>query len=192
MVPEDYDYDGGTYELLRAQAGLFTRVPLAGKTRYCSYLLFVDALVFPEVLALPGSVRAAHVGPDPANATLALSAVALVGALTVFAAGVGLAWLTTRRSRLETVSEEQAVWLVGVESLFSGIGFLTGGAAVAVALAGLAVGFAGPGTVERLAAAGIDPYVSAPGPTLATVSAGAAVLGAVLALAARRVEALAG
>lgn len=192
MARDDYDYEGGTYELLRAQGGLLTRVSLPGKVRYCSYLLLADALVLPEVLALPDAVRTEYVGPAPATATLALAGVALAGALAVFAAGVGLAWLTTRRSRLETISDEQATWLVGVESLFSGIGFITGGAAVLVALGGLAVGFGGVGAVEVVSGEGANPYAAAPAPPLAAISAAAAILGVVMAVAARRVAALAG
>lgn len=180
---DEYTYDGTRYELLRAQAGFASGIALPAKVRWCSYILFADALALPLVLLLPARVQSAYVGPDPASASLALAGVGLSGGVVVFAAGVGLALLTVRRANLGELSDDQATWLVGVESMASALGFVTGGAAVVIAVVGLAVGFGGTGTVELLLEHGADPYRAAPVvPPLTTVAAADLGLGAVLAV----------
>lgn len=176
--------DESTYALLRARYGVSAAWSIPGKIRWCGYLSFVAATLAPIVASLPASVRAAYVGTPATSTTLAIAMVDLLGVvcLAVAVAGVGLAAVDVRRSTLTDPSEEQTWTLVGFEDLFSGIGFVTGGLSVAVALALAGVGFGGVPAVERLLALGVDPYhtVSQPGVTVFGASMAAAGCGLVV------------
>ncbi|MFO7925936.1 MAG: hypothetical protein ACQET5_02040 [Halobacteriota archaeon] len=146
------------YELIRRRHGLSGIVSIPRKIRWCSYLSFVIAASMGALAVLPPSVRKLYLEGEAANQSLGVGLVALfcVGAVVVGA--VGLAGVALRRGRAESVSREHAWFLVGLEDVFSGIALITGALGVAAVTTLTVVGFAGTETVERLLAAGIDPY----------------------------------
>lgn len=150
--------EGSEYELLRARRGLLTRWSIPQKIRRCSYLLFASSSMLPIVLFLPPAVQQQYLGVGPASSRVALTALALFSVCCLVVASVGLAVTATYRDRIDEISEEQAWSLVGIEGLFSGIGFISGLLGVAATLVLSSVGYAGVETVDALVAAGVDPY----------------------------------
>lgn len=162
MADDDYTdlvLSGDTYELVRRRRGLLTGVSIPRKIRWCSGLLAVAAALLPLVRSLPPSVRAAYFRGDPGDAALAVAVVTLIGVGCLCVAALGLAGVVVRLVRSDDLTEDQAWTLVGVESVFTGIGFGTGALGVVSSVGIAAIGFAGADAVARLRAAGIDPYL---------------------------------
>ncbi|TYT61866.1 hypothetical protein [Natrialba swarupiae] len=165
--------EGSEYEFLRARRALLSRWTIPQKIRRCSYLLFAASSMLPIMLFLPAVVQQQHVGSDPAFSRVSFTALTLFSVCCLVGASLGLAATATYRDGLENISEEQAWSLVGIEGLFSGIGFVSGSLGVTVTLVLSAVGYAGAETVDSLIASGVDPYHSKAGiaVTVATASA---------------------
>lgn len=155
--------DGSEYELLRARRGLLSRWSIPQKIRRCSYLLFVSSSMLPIMLFLPSAVQEQYIGIDPASSRVSFTALALFSVCCLAVASVGLAATATYRDRIDDISEGQAWSLVGIEGMFSGIGFVSGFLGVAATLALSGVGYAGVETVDALVASGVDPYHSQAG-----------------------------
>ena len=152
--------EGSEYEFLRARRGLLSGWSIPQKIRRCSYLLFASSALLPILFFLPPAVRQQHLGVDPISSRVALTALVLFSVCCLVVASVGLAATATYRDRLDRISEQQAWSLVGIEGLFSGIGFGSGFLGVVATLVLASVGYAGAETVETLVAAGVDPYHS--------------------------------
>lgn len=152
--------EGSEYEFLRARRGLLSGWTIPQKIRRCSYLLFATSALLPILFFLPAAVRQQYLDVGPASARVALTALALFSVGCLVVAGIGLAATATYRDRLDRISEGQAWSLVGIEGLFSGIGFGSGFLGVVATLVLASVGYAGVETVEALVAAGVDPYHS--------------------------------
>jgi hypothetical protein len=150
--------DGSEYERIRLQHGFLTGVSVPAKVRRCGYLLVAASAALPLVAFLPGAVSEAYLGGAPTLARLTVTTLMLFGAFLLGIGGLGLLVLLVYRSRFETVPEAVAWNLVGLETVFTGMGLVTGTLTVAVTLVLLAVGYAGPTAVESLQAAGVDPY----------------------------------
>ncbi|MWV41295.1 hypothetical protein [Natrialba sp. INN-245] len=165
--------EGAEYELLRARRGLLSRWSIPQKIRRCSYLLFAASTMLPIMHFLPAAVKQQYVGANPAFSRVSFTALTLFSVCCLLVASLGLAGTATYRDRIDDISEQQAWSLVGIEGLFSGIGFVSGFLGVAVTLALSSVGYAGIETVDALVASGVDPYHSRAGiaVTVATASA---------------------
>lgn len=155
--------EGSEYELLRARRGLLSGWSIPQKIRRCSYLLFSGSLLLPIMLFLPSGVKQQYLGTHPAVSRVSFTALLLFSVCCLLVASVGLAGTATYRDRIDEISEQQAWSLVGIEGLFSGIGFITGMLGIAVTLALSAIGYAGIETVDTLVASGVDPYHSRAG-----------------------------
>ena len=153
LLPVDSEY-----ELIRLQHGFLTRWSIPVKVRRCGYLLVTASATLPLVAFLPGAVRSAYLGAVPSLARLTVTTLMLASILLLGTGGLGLLALVAYRSRFETVPERVAWNLVGLETIFSGMGLVTGTLTVVVTLGLVSVGYAGPAVVESLRAAGIDPY----------------------------------
>jgi len=150
--------EGSEYERIRLQHGFLTGASVSAKVRRCGYLLVAASAAVPLVAFLPDAVREAYLGGSPTVARLTVTTLMLFRAFLLGLGGLGLLVLIVYRSRFETVPEAVAWNLVGLESVFTGMGLVTGTLAVVIALGLLAVGYAGPAAVESLRAAGVDPY----------------------------------
>jgi hypothetical protein len=146
------------YELIRLQHGFLTRWSIPAKVRRCGYLLVTASATLPLVAFLPAAVRSAYLGAVPQVARLTVTTLMLASVFLLGTGGLGLLVLVAYRSRFETVPEHVAWNLVGLETIFSGMGLVTGTLTVVVTLGLVSVGYAGPTVVESLRVAGIDPY----------------------------------
>lgn len=155
--------EGSEYELLRARRGFLSRWSIPQKVRGCSYLLFAASATFPVLYFLPTSVRRTYVGLDPASSRLSFTVLALLSVGCLLFASLGLVAIAAYRDRLDDISEDQAWSLVGVEGVFSGIGFVTGLLGVVATLVLSGLGYAGVETIDSLVTAGVDPYHASPG-----------------------------
>ncbi len=167
----DLVLEGREYELLRARRGLLTRWSIPQKIRGCSYLLFATSAMFPLMYFLPTTVRETYLGLDPMSTRVGFTVLALLSVGCLLAASLGLTTIAIYRDRLDDISEELAWSLVGVESMFSGIGFITGMLGVVATLALSGIGHAGVETIDQLVASGIDPYHAGPAFALTVVTA---------------------
>lgn len=155
LVRED-----SAYELIRLRHGFLTRWSMPEKVRRCGYLLVAASAALPLVAFLPAPVTTRYLGapPAPTLARLTVTTLLLVSAVLLGVGGLGLLALVVYRSQFETVPEAVAYSIVGLESIFTGIGLVTGTLAVVVTLALVGVGYAGPTVVEAVRAAGVEPY----------------------------------
>jgi len=153
LLPVDSEY-----ELIRLQHGFLTRWSLPEKVRRCGYLLVTASAALPLVAFLPAAVRSAYLGTVPQVTRLTVTTLMLASIFLLGTGGLGLLVLVTYRSRFETVPEHVAWNLVGLETIFSGMGLVTGTLTVVVTLGLVSVGYAGPAVVESFRAAGVDPY----------------------------------
>jgi hypothetical protein len=175
LLPVDSEY-----ELIRLQHGFLTRWSIPEKVRRCGYLLVTASAALPLVAFLPGTVRSAYLGTAPPLARLTVTTLMLASVGLLGLGGLGLLALVAYRSRFETVPEHVAWNLVGLESIFSGMGLVTGTLTVVVTLGLVSVGYAGPAVVESLRMAGIDPYQTGALVSVATSSTATFCAGIVL------------
>jgi hypothetical protein len=154
--------EASIYEELRLRRGMATRLPIAAKIGGCSLLSFLAATLAPIVAVLPPAVRDRYFETAPTTAALSVTLLALFGCACLFVAAVGLAWIVHTRSPVDAVSEDAAWRLVGLENIFTGVAFLTGGLGIACAVGLAGTGLLGTGTVEQLLGAGVDPYQTGP------------------------------
>ncbi len=170
---------GSTYERIRYRNAMTGRWSLTRKVRWCGYLLLSGSLLFPILASLPAPVTEGYVGTDPTSAPLGLALSVLLFALLVSAAGVGLLLVSSRAARGEALTEPEAWRLVGIEDACTCLGFVTGAIGLLVTVAVAAVGLFGPDAVDRLVAAGVNPYLTVGVPvtpaTASLVAAGAAI-----------------
>lgn len=150
--------EGSDYELLRARRGMFSMWSIPQKIRGCSFVLFAASATFPILFFLPPAVQEQYVGVDVAATRVAFTGLTLFSIGCLVGASLGLATVAAYRDRLDEISEQQAWSLVGIENVFSGIGYVTGLLGVVATLALAAVGHAGVETLETLAASGVYPY----------------------------------
>lgn len=169
----DLVLEGKEYELLRARRGLLSRWSIPQKVRGCSYLLFAASAMLPLMYFLPMTVREAYVGLDPASSRVGFTILTLLSVGCLLVASLGLVATAVYRDRIDEMSEDQAWSLVGIEGLFSGIGFVTGSLGVATTLLLSGIGHAGVDTVDTLVATGIHPYHPGPDIALTVVTASA-------------------
>ncbi len=163
--------DGKEYELLRARRGLLSRWSIPQKVRGCSYLMFAASAALPLMYFLPPAVRETYLGLDPANARVGFTILTVLSVACLIVASLGLIATAVYRDRLDDITEEQAWSLVGLEGMFSGIGFITGLLGVTATLLLSGVGHAGIDTVDTLVATGINPYHSGPEVSLTVLTA---------------------
>ncbi len=170
---------GSAYERIRYRNALTGQYSPARKVRWCGYLLLSGSLLFPILESLPGPVTESYVGADPTSAPLGLALSVLLFSLLISAAGVGLLLVATRAARGETLTEGEAWRLVGIEDACTCLGFVTGAIGLLVTVSVAAVGLLGPDAVDRLLAAGVNPYLTVGVPvtsaTASLVAAGAAL-----------------
>jgi hypothetical protein len=153
LVREDSEYG-----LIRLRHGFLTRWSIPEKVRRCGYLLVVASAALPLVAFLPATVTERYLGATPTLARLTVTTLLLVSVVLLCVGGLGLLALLVYRSRFDPVPEALAYSLVGLESMLTGVGLVTGTLAVVVTLALVGVGYAGPAVVESVRAAGVDPY----------------------------------
>ena len=177
----DLVLEGSEYELLRLRHGFLTRWSIPAKVRRCGYLLVAASAALPIVAFLPSAVAARYLDTAPTLARLTVTTLLLVSVFLLGVGGLGLIVLVAYRSRFETVPEAVAWTLVGLESIFTGMGLVTGTLAVAVTLVLLAVGYAGPAGVETLRTVGVEPYRTGAVVSVAAGSTTAFCVGVVLA-----------
>jgi hypothetical protein len=170
---------GSTYERIRYRSAMTGRWSPTRKVRWCGYLLLSGSLLFPILASLPAPVTEGYVGTDPTSAPLGLALSVLLFALLVSTAGVGLVVVSTRAARGEELTEGEAWRLVGIEDACTCLGFVTGSIGLLVTVAVAAVGLLGLDAVDRLLAAGVNPYFTVGVPvtsaTASLVAAGAAI-----------------
>jgi hypothetical protein len=170
---------GSTYEQIRYRSAMTGRWSPTRKVRWCGYLLLSGSLLFPILASLPAPVTEGYVGTDPTSAPLGLALSVLLFALLVSTAGVGLVVVSTRAARGEELTEGEAWRLVGIEDACTCLGFVTGSIGLLVTVAVAAVGLLGLDAVDRLLAAGVNPYFTVGVPvtsaTASLVAAGAAI-----------------
>lgn len=180
---------GSAYERLQyTERGVFA-VPTPRTLAIQVALLATLATVFPLYTLFPSAV-AAHVPTmDPFAASPKLLVIGFFGlSMQVFAA-VLLAGLTAYRLRNAPLSEGQAHTVFDVERIATGLSVVTGGVAVFVTIAIVALGVAGAGTLGTYlsAVAETNPFIQMDiGLTVAHFS-GLSVVGAVGVLGIRAV-----
>lgn len=170
-VLEEHEYD-----LVRLRHGTtaFTSVPR--KARLCGLVLFSGGLLLPIILVLPESVVQENLNGTPASYPLGLAFMLVVSAIPAAVGGLGLSGVAYKFSTIEEMDRDTAWQLVGLEDIFTGLGFVTGGIGVLVTLLLAATGLFGPELVASMEASGVDPYYQSPvGWATATVGAVVAV-----------------
>jgi hypothetical protein len=141
------------YERLRARQFSYFAQPIDRKLEWQSYLLFALAALLPILATLPPSIRETYFA-DAASASPKLAFIALVA--VVFVAGTGLGHAIVERRRLcrQPLDERQARELITFETVFSMLGFGTGGFATLSTYVLVLIGFGGEATLSTLLAAG--------------------------------------
>lgn len=150
--------EASVYEELRLRRGLLTRLPIAAKIGGCSVLAFIGATVGPIAALLPRAVREQYFDAAPTSTALSVTLLALFGCGCLLLASLGLTWIAHTRSPVDALSEDAAWRLVGLENIFTGIGFLTGGLGIFTAVGLASTGLFGVEMVDSLVALGVDPY----------------------------------
>lgn len=162
------------YDLVRLRHGTtaFTSVPR--KARLCGLILVSGGLLLPIVLVLPDTVVEENLHGTPASYPLGLAFLLVVSAIPAAIGGIGLAGVAYKFSTVEEMDRDSAWQLVGLEDIFTGLGYVTGGLGVVIAVSLAATGLFGPELVDSLQASGVDPYLRSP-VEWATATVGAAV-----------------
>jgi choline-glycine betaine transporter len=141
------------YERLRARQFSYFRQPIDRKLAWQSYLLFALAALLPVLSLVPPSIRRAYLG-DVATASPKIAFIALVAVIFVAGTGVGHALVGHFCLRRRPLDERQARELVTFETVFSMLGFGTGGLATLTTYALVSLAFGGEELLTRLLAAG--------------------------------------
>jgi hypothetical protein len=176
--------DGTAFHRQRLAVGI-TNLSQQRKLAAFALTAGVLSLLLPIGLTLPRAVRDGFLGGAPLSASPAILVVAVFGLAAELAAGVAVAFVAVR-ARDATLTEREALHLVAVDNVATMVGLGVGAFAVAAALCGFGVGYAGVEGVRAFAspANGVaGPYTTlAWAPTVGTVGAVAVGVAVVLGL----------